>query len=116
MALPDQGSETGDGPAMRLRGGADEAPGGGAPVFFDPKTMRVTTEEETLSMGCLPHLTHALFPDHVVVVSPARGPLQNVESGRELEPTRVSQIHTSCITRANRLLWDDTQADGLGVR
>ncbi|KAJ1485220.1 hypothetical protein T484DRAFT_1794456 [Baffinella frigidus] len=51
IALPAQGSEAGDGPAMRLRGAGDEAAGGGAPRFFNPETMRVTTEDETLTMG-----------------------------------------------------------------
>lgn len=57
IALPAQGSEAGDGPAMRLRGAGDEAAGGGAPRFFNPETMRVTTEDETLTMGCLPDPT-----------------------------------------------------------
>jgi hypothetical protein len=40
-----------DGPAMKLRNGGDEAAGAGAPQIFDPETMRVVGEGETITLG-----------------------------------------------------------------
>jgi hypothetical protein len=36
---------------MKLRNGGDEAAGAGAPRIFDPETMRVVGEGETITLG-----------------------------------------------------------------